>query len=204
MPSKPHVLTLRIELAHIRPPIWRRIEIPATATFWDLHVAIQDAVGWDDSHLHVFRIADPIPRARAEIGIPDPEAESWRHPVMPGWKVRVTAYLTQAGSRARYEYDFGDGWDHEVLLEKVGPRKPRTKYPRCLDGARACPPEDCGGPPGYAELLRVIANPRDPEHRAMLDWLGGDFDPEEFAAGEVSFSDPRERWEEMFGRSDEE
>lgn len=156
-------------------------------------------MGWDDTHLHVFRITDRVTRAKADIGLPDEEASPGTSPVLPGWKVPVMAYLTQPGSRARYEYDFGDGWEHAVVLERVSPGKPKATYPRCVDGARACPPEDSGGPPGYEALLRVLADPRDPEHHEMLEWLGGDFDPEEFAAEEVSFSDPQARWEEVFG-----
>lgn len=178
--------------------IWRRIEVPASYTFWDLHVAIQDAMGWLDYHLHVFRIRDSLTRAEAEIGIPDPEPFDGAPDCLPGWNVRVTAYLSEVGQRARYDYDFGDGWEHDLVLERVSPRQAKTKYPRCLAGARACPPEDCGGPEGYLQLLETIANPDDPEHESMLEWLGGPFDAGAFDAREVQFDNPKERWQIAF------
>src|SRR5262249_38134478 len=95
-------------------------------------------------------------------------------------------YTGRKRPRIGYEYDFGDGWRHEVRLEKALEPEPKVKYPRCIDGARACPPEDCVGPWGYADLLEALADPRHPEHRDMREWVGGRFDPEKFSADKVN------------------
>jgi hypothetical protein len=176
-------------MQEVSPAIWRRIEVPAGYTFWDLHVAIQDAMGWTDSHLHAFRIltgdGDPL-----EIGLPDPHGE---FDVVAGWTRKLTQHFKTPGDRADYEYDFGDGWQHEILLEEIVAAGPDATYPRCLDGARRCPPEDCGGPYGYAEFLKAVENKRHPGHREMLEWCGGAFDPEVFDPAAVHFDDPQER-----------
>ena len=112
-------------------------------------------------------------------------------------KTRPAVYL--AGMRAQYEYDFGDGWEHDVELEAVGLRVPSAKYPRCLAGERACPPEDCGGPPGYERLLEILANPAHEEYDEMLEWVGGQFDANAFAAERVRFDNPKVRWRKAFG-----
>jgi len=198
MNARQQILQFKVQLRDIKPAIWRRIEVPASYTFWDLHVAIQDAMGWLDSHLHAFRIRDPSTRAEAAIGIPDPEPFEGAPDFLPGWRIPVTAYLAVVGQRARYDYDFGDGWEHDLVLEQISSRQAKTKYPRCVAGARACPPEDCGGPGGYAQLLATIANPADPEHESMLEWLGGPFDAEVFDAREVQFDNPKKRWKIAF------
>ena len=190
-------LQFKISLRGIDPPIWRRIRVPAHYTFWDLHVAIQDAMGWTDTHLHVFRIPPPLPGEPAEIGIPDEDFED-SSPCMPGWEVLVTAYLNEPGSRADYEYDFGDGWEHEVLLEEIVETLPGQAYPQCLDGARACPPEDCGGVGGYEDLLNTLRNPSHEEYESTLEWLGGDYDPDAFDPAGVQFDDPSLRWKLAF------
>ncbi|NOT09960.1 MAG: plasmid pRiA4b ORF-3 family protein [Gemmatimonadales bacterium] len=198
MNARQQILTFKVQLRDIKPAIWRRIEVPASYTFWDLHVAIQDAMGWLDSHLHAFQVRDPRTRAEATIGIPDPDPFEGAPDFLPGWRVHVTAYLAEVGQRARYDYDFGDGWEHDLLLEQIGMRQAKAKYPRCVAGARACPPEDCGGPGGYAQLLKTIANPADPEHQSMLKWLGGPFAANAFDAHEVHFDNPKKRRQVAF------
>lgn len=187
------VLQLKIVLRDIQPAIWRRIEVPADYNFWELHVAIQDAMGWLDTHLHVFRIALRDGK-RIEIGIPDPDTPT----IGPGWALPVF-WLFPLGSTIEYLYDFGDGWEHEITLEAIGPRAKGVKYPRCVDGARVCPPEDCGGPGGYQNVLEVLAKPGGPEYAEMLEWLGGRFDPESFNPKRVRFDNPKERFELAFG-----
>jgi hypothetical protein len=191
-------MQLRITLAEVKPAVWRRIVIPANYTFWDLHVAIQDAMGWLDCHLHLFRLRDPVIGRPVEIGIPNEYAFEDDPESLAGWEVRVAAYLCRVGARAHYEYDFGDGWVHEVKLEAFGPRQKGVKYPQCIGGKRACPPEDCGGPWGYAELLETIANPADSEYESTLEWLGGAFDPAAFDPAQVRFANPRRRWRRAF------
>jgi hypothetical protein len=198
MKQPQQILRVKVQLRDVRPAIWRRIEVPASYAFWDLHVAIQDAMGWFDSHLHVFRVDNPQTGELDEIGIPDPDGFEDDPIVLEGWEIPVARYLQKSGDRAEYEYDLGDGWEHEVLLETATSRQPKTKYPRCLAGARACPPEDCGGPSGYAELLKTIADPSHPERENLQAWLGEPFEPEAFDCREVHFDNPKKRWKIAF------
>ncbi|MFQ5512739.1 MAG: plasmid pRiA4b ORF-3 family protein [Candidatus Krumholzibacteriia bacterium] len=192
------ILQIRVALVGIDPPIWRLIQIPSSYSFWDLHVAIQDAMGWTDSHLHVFRVPDPRTGTVVEIGIPVEGLENER-PLRPGWDVCVRDYLFEASPLVTYEYDFGDSWIHAIQVELELRHAADRAHPVCVAGGRKCPPEDCGGIPGYEEFLRVIADATDPEHQSMLEWAGGSFDPEAFDPSEVSFDDPRERWRLAFG-----
>ena len=183
----------KITLLDIDPPIWRRIQVSDRYTLFDLHVAIQSAMGWNDRHLHMFRF-DSIGGRIIEVGIPDEFSPSR----IPGWAVDASTFFREPGDRAKYEYDFGDGWVHEVVLEEIVPREPKTKYPRCIAGARACPPEDCGGVPGYENLLRVLADVHDPEHQDMILWLARPFDPDAFDPAAVRFGNPNlrlKRWQ---------
>ncbi len=185
-----YVYQFKITLKGIKPPIWRRIQVPETYSFWDLHVAIQDAMGWTDTHLHVFEIRDPETGTITEIGIPDDDFEFEK--ILPGWKQKISDWFP-IQNIANYIYDFGDGWQHEVKLEMVLPRNKDIKYPVCLAGKRACPPEDCGGVWGYSELLKAIKDPSHKRHEELLEWVGGFFDPEHFNPEEVVFDDPVKR-----------
>jgi len=187
------VFQLKIELLGIEPAIWRRIQVPDSYNFWDLHVAIQDAMGWSDYHLHSFNIVG----SSVTIGIPDPNGED-PPDFRPGWEVKLGEFFSHFSPLGLYEYDFGDSWMHEVRFEDVYEAKPGVAYPRCLDGARHCPPEDCGGVSGYEDFLRAIADPSDPEHDMYLQWISGAFDPEEFDPAKVNFDDPAERWRLSF------
>lgn len=188
----------KVTLQGIKPEVWRRILVPATYSFWDLHVAIQDAMGWVDYHLHLFRVPHPDTGQTSHIGIPDDDPFDDEEVFLPGWEISVAEYFRTPGDRADYEYDFGDSWEHEVVLEEVAPRVPKTKYPVCLDGARACPPEDCGGVPGYGRMLEVLGDPDDEEHEELLQWVGGAYDPTVFDAKKVRFDDPKVRWRRAF------
>jgi hypothetical protein len=189
-----------IVLTGTDPLVWRRIQVPGTYSFWDLHVAIQDAMGWLDYHLHEFRLLGPEEKRVISIGIPDDELPDER-PVVAGWDVPVSAYFTERAWHALpvlYAYDFGDDWQHVLVHEGMEQAQPSLKYPRCLAGARRCPPEDCGGVHGYVEFLEIIANPRHPEHASMMEWSGGDYDPAAFNPADVVFEDPRKRWKMAF------
>ncbi len=191
-----------IVLSRVDPLVWRRILVPRSYSFWDLHVAIQDAMGWEDRHLHEFRLFDDQTKKLMSIGIPD-DMSSPDRPVLPGWTVPLSRYVEARewhGVPMLYAYDFGDDWEHVVIYEGTQPARRSLKYPRCLSGARRCPPEDCGGPRGYAELVKAVANPRHREHAAMIDWVGGNFDPDIFDSRRVVFDDPKKRWTEAFGR----
>ena len=139
----------KVTLMGIDPAVWRRIVVPADYSFWDLHVAIQDSMGWLDCHLHAFRLRNPDTGEAVEIGIPDDDPFDGQPQPLIGWDTPLVAYFRLPGDRADYEYDFGDGWEHEVLLEHITSRLPSGQYPVCLEGARACPPEDSGGVHGY-------------------------------------------------------
>ena len=214
---------LRIELRGIRPKIWRRIEVPSAYTFWDLHSAIQDAMGWYDSHLHEFRVG---PRRETIIGTEEDEANDGlggggrlgglSNPLLEHlrkhfgleaaaaeemlsenrrlleWETPIADHLAKKGDRAVYAYDFGDDWIHDVSVVAITPRAAGTAYPRCVDGRRACPPEDCGGPWRYADFLAALADPNHEEHEEQRSWVGAHFDPERFNKA-VYFQDPQER-----------
>jgi hypothetical protein len=183
----------KVTLLGIEPGIWRRIVVPATYSFWDLHVAIQDSMGWLDCHLHAFRLRNPETKESDEIGIPDDDPFEGDEPMLPGWDVPLARYFQEAGDRADYEYDFGDGWEHEVILEDMVARTPKAKYPVCVAGEGACPPEDCGGVPGYEELLQVLRDPSHEEHKSTREWVGGHYDPVAFDPKAVHFDDPKKR-----------
>jgi len=199
------VYQFKISLEGISPTIWRRILVPEKYSFWDLHVAIQDAMGWMDCHLHEFKIKGEIAGAVARIGIPDEEDLETGREVLPGWEVPVSAYLTDIGMVAKYWYDFGDDWMHEVVFEGVLLREKGKKYPKCIGGERACPPEDCGGIPGYYNLLEVLKDKKHEEYENMVSWLKGHYknyhpyDPGHFEPGKVKFMNPEKRWEIAFG-----
>jgi len=149
-------------------------------------------MGWLDCHLHHFEIINPSTGMQEEIGVPDEDFE-WNRPILPGWKWKIADYFSMSNTKSGYIYDYGDNWEHTVKLEKILPRQEDIKYPICIGGKRACPPEDCGGPWGYEEFLAAIANPGHKEHEDFLDWVGGEFNPEHFDIKEVEFSNPNIR-----------
>jgi hypothetical protein len=187
-----NVYEFKITLKKIKPTIWRRIQVPENYSFWDLHVAIQDAMGWADCHLHQFEVLDPQICEKVFVGVPH-EDDFGIDEIIPGNKTKISKYFLFPKNKALYEYDFGDGWEHEIVLEKILPAESGIKYPRCISGKRTCPPEDCGGPWGYEELLETIKNPDDPEYIERMEWLGGDFNPEKFDPKNVYFEDPKKR-----------
>jgi hypothetical protein len=189
-----------VTLADTDPIVWRRIEVPEGYSFWDLHVAIQDAMGWQDYHLHEFTVVHPERETLERIGIPDDEFADER-PLLAGWEVPITGYLRESMPPMLYTYDFGDDWRHVVLYEGTSSPEDTLQYPRCTGGARRCPPEDCGGPHGYREFLAAVTDRRHPEHRNQLRWAGGSFDADSFDAVAVRFDDPAVRWKRAFGGS---
>ncbi len=196
------VFRFRVMLQEVQPPIWRLIEVPDCYSCWDLHVAITDAFGWLDYHLHEFQIKHPKTGKPLRLGSPDEEGFDDQPPVKPDWQKKLSSLFTLANRTATHLYDFGDGWEHHVELEAIQPREESVTYPRCVAGERAGPPEDCGGVPGYDRLLKIIGNPRHKERREMLAWLGKmkgpKFDPEAFDPVGVQFDDPGQRWKIAF------
>ncbi len=156
-------------------------------------------MGWSDYHLHEFEIVNPSTGLKENIGIPAPDDEAFGREVLSGRKQKIADYFSMENRTADYVYDFGDTWEHKIQLEKILPREKGVDYPICIKGKRACPPEDCGGIWGYAELLEIIKNPNHEEYEEMLEWLGGEFDAEHFEVEEVSFDDPDKRRKFAFG-----
>jgi len=197
---KPSALTyqFKITLREITPAIWRRIVVRADSSFWDLHVAIQDSMGWLDYHLHLFHVTAPNTKRIDLIGVPDDDAMDGDEPHLPGWTISLANYFQEPGDRALYEYDFGDGWEHDILLESVALRTRGLRLPICLDGERACPPEDCGGVPGYENLLKILVDPDHDEHDTTVQWLGRVYKPDEFDPKMIRFENPKKRFEIAF------
>lgn len=180
MTAREPVLQLKVSLVGAsKPPVWRRLLVPATVHLDRLHGVIQAAMGWDDYHLHAFTAGG------VDYGPPDAELDFRDEGSTPLKKV-----IGDVGQRMRYTYDFGDNWEHDIVVEKVLAAEPGRRYPVCLAGKGRCPPEDCGGVWGYAELRETLADPGHDEHQDMLEWLGletaAEFDPEAFDCEDVS------------------
>ena len=186
-------LQFLIVLLDVDPLVWRRIRVPSHYSFWDLHVAIQDAMDWLDYHLHEFKLNSPATGEQVIIGMPDDEDPRGIE-ILPDYAVPISEYFIPNNEMALYTYDFGDGWRHLIAYEDRLRPAEGVHYPQCVSGAMRCPPEDCGGPGGYVLFLDAIRNPDHEEHETYLTWIGGSFDPEDFDPGQVVFHDPEERW----------
>ncbi len=184
MVSKKHaerIYQLKITLVGSKPPIWRRMLVADNIPLRRLHWVLQVGMGWTNSHMHQFVIGDTIFGSKNENDFYDfgPKLEDENN-------CRLSQLLHQKGDWLRYEYDFGDGWVHRVLLEKVLPNTPRTEVPKSVTGKRACPPEDCGGIYGYEHLVEALYDESHPEHSDIVEWMGEEFDPEFFDSGAVN------------------
>lgn len=179
LPGEP-VLQVRITLLDVNdPPVWRRVLVPATFTLDRVHLVIQAAMGWQNYHMHAFRAGE------CSYG-PDPEGMLGH---LEEAKVRL-ADLVGVGDRIDYEYDFGDSWEHELLVETRTGAEASQTYPACTAGEGACPPEDSGGFPGYQRLKEILADPSSEEYEEMRTWAEsqtcGEFDPASFDLAEAS------------------
>lgn len=202
---------LRITLNGSKPPIWRRVAVRSDITLGELHEVIQIAMGWTDSHLHQFVLRDkslkPYPQEmarRLQQDAWDPtlldrmegrrvfvtKVTPWGEPTeMDGEDERAVTLAEvcpKVKSKLIYEYDFGDGWEHTIEVQKIAEPEAGAAYPVCLEGKKACPPEDCGGVWGYYELLKAVADPDHEDHEDMVEWLGEEFDPEALDLEEVN------------------
>ncbi len=203
----------KVSLKDINPPVWRRIRISGDATMWELATAIIEAMGWVGYHLHGFRFYDGKFGKMVSIGLPN----EWEESLRQKERKMIDEYVAQWFSlekrtRAIHDYDYGDGWEHAVVLEDIQPKEEGILYPQCMKGKRACPPEDCGGIGGYEWLIDVIQRgPKNAEERDMIEWykeMTGR-EPDEqliweevdvFHPEEVTFSDredAEEGWDEM-------
>ena len=174
LPLSLSVCQLKITLKYTTPPVWRRVQVTGDITLGDLHYVVQTVMGWEDDHLHAFRVGRieyaPVEgdRAVTETGASDE------------WEAQVGAVLPAVGRKLLYTYDFGDTWNHEIVRERVVAGEEGRRYPVCLAGARACPPEDCGGVYGYENLVAALADPTDPDYEYWRERVGDDYDPEAF------------------------
>jgi hypothetical protein len=175
------IYRIKVTLLGTRPPIWRRLLVPADLTLEDLHHILQTAMGWQNCHMHDFQIGQKT------FGQPDPDEGFMDMPTTANeGAARLFRVLGKAGAKAVYNYDFGDGWEHGITVEKVLAPEPGRVYPVCVDGKRHCPPEDCGGVYGFYDLLETIGDPKHEQYAETIDWLGDDFDPEAFSLDEVN------------------
>jgi pRiA4b ORF-3-like protein len=165
------IYQLKVTLIGIKPAIWRRFQVKKETTLLKLHDILQIVMGWDDAHLHEFRIGG------LRFGEPVPEED---YDVIDERGVKLSQIAPSDPITFEYVYDFGDGWEHEVSIESGVDKKTGVRYPACIEGARACPPEDVGSIPGYEQFLKAMRNKRHPEHKEMLAWIGGHFYPEAF------------------------
>jgi Plasmid pRiA4b ORF-3-like protein len=167
------IYQIKVTLNDSKPPIWRRLLVADTITLTKLHDILQIAMGWENYHLHMFMIGeqiygDPEDDETGDLGTKDEK------------RYRLNQIVSREGFKFRYEYDFGDSWDHTLLVEKIRPAEKGVRYPVCIAGKRACPPEDVGGVWGYAEMLESLSDPESERHNEYIEWLGEDFYPEEF------------------------
>lgn len=178
--TKPvEICQIKVTLRDSHPPIWRRIQVRSDTTLAKLHRILQRVMGWEDAHLHQFVIREE------RYGVPDEEDVGPRK-TRDERKYKLSDVVLGERSQFRYDYDFGDNWQHVLLVEKTFPPEEGVRYSVCLAGTRACPPEDVGGLSGYENFLEAINNPDHPEHDEYLEWIGGEFDPEAFDIDEVN------------------
>lgn len=171
--TNPKIYQFKVTLRHIEPPIWRRFQVEDNMTFEDLHYVIQIVMGWEMSHLYAFNINKQTitdSDSLMEMGEDGLEAE----------ETELNELIKKEKTTFRYTYDFGDDWQHELVLEKILAPDPAMTYPVCLEGARACPPEDCGGLPGYMEILETLKKPKSKAYKELMEWLDDEYDPELF------------------------
>lgn len=165
------IYQIKIVLREVKPPVWRRLLVSSDTNLYELHKIFQLAMGWSNGHLHNFIIE------KKDYSIPS--EDDWK-PVLDEREFTLSDVAEEEGKRFLYEYDFGDDWGHDVLVEKILPVETDGVYPRCTGGKRACPPEDVGGSWGYERFLQAVKDPEHEEHESWKEWVGRDFDPEEF------------------------
>jgi hypothetical protein len=179
--SASDIYQIKVTLLGTKPPIWRRLLIPADLTLAQLHNVLQIAMGWEDEHMHEFRVG------QRRFGQPEPADPFMRMPRTESERTaRLSAVLGRMGAKMIYAYDFGDSWEHSIVLEKRLAVDPNATYPLCIDGELACPPEDCGGIPGFYDLLDALDDPNHERHEEISDWIGDEFDPQAFSADSVN------------------
>lgn len=194
--SSGQVYQFKVTLQGVKPPIWRRLVLPPDSTFWELHIAIQDSFGWTDTHLHQFFIGSPAERNARRIAIPHPDDDMYTDLKEPYDEsiTKLAAVFSDKVQKISYEYDFGDGWIHEIMLEKTLPLNLDEAYPQVIAGKRACPWEDSGGPWGYQEKLEILQDKNHALYTEIVKWVGieniNELDLEYFDPEAVVFRNP--------------
>ncbi len=171
------IYQLKVTPREVRSPVWRRFQVRSDMTLEQLHWALQLIIGWTNAHLHQFRVAGAASGRTRSSQLVNSQDER---------KVALAEVLRKPKDRIVYEYDFGDGWKHELELEEVAVLPPKGKFPWLLSGKRACPPEDVGGPWGYANFLEALVDPKHPDHEDLVEWCGDSFDPEAFDVNAIN------------------
>ena len=175
------IYQLKITLKGCHPTTWRRVLVRADSTLKQLHWIIQFSMGWLNSHLHSFNIhAIEYGERISEWGFDDDQLRDEE-------TVKLNKIISKKGFKFSYLYDFGDSWEHEILVEDLLEANPEIDYPICIEGKHHCPPEDCGGVWGFQDFLNAIQDPNHPEHEEMLEWVGGVFDPEDAELDEANY-----------------
>jgi Plasmid pRiA4b ORF-3-like protein len=170
------IARLRIELLHLEPRIWRSVEVSLTTNLRSLHEIVQAVMPWENYHLYQFLVGGRV------YGEPVPEDAIWGHKVYQAKGMRLGTLIDRGVTEFLYTYDFGDDWQHRVLIEHVVAADPDTDYPLFIAGERTAPPEDVGGPSGFMDFIEAIANRRHAQHKDILRWYGGPFNPVDFGA----------------------
>ncbi len=172
---------IQIALKGFSPKIWRRILVPSDLLLSDFHKVIQTTMGWTNSHLHQFI------KNRTFYAKRMPDDYTWEEMDNVDYKkIKISDLLKKEKEKIIYEYDFGDSWEHEIIVEKILPFDEKNKYPVCLTGKNNCPPEDCGGVWGYSDLLEILKHPDNEEYEEYLEWTGEDFDPKYFDKDKIN------------------
>ncbi|MCW3124835.1 MAG: Plasmid pRiA4b ORF-3-like protein [Bacteroidetes bacterium] len=171
------IFQFKVTLRNVKPVIWRRFLVKDDITFWDLHYTIQIVMGWENCHLHQFakgrdRYIGDLVQMEGEVEDED--------------EILVKTIFDKPGTTIRYDYDFGDGWEHDIVLEKILEVDPGLYYPRCIKGKSNCPPEDSGGPYGFMNMMEILASGKGRQKKEILEWLGDDYDPAKFNLQEVN------------------
>lgn len=175
---------LKITLRRVRPPVWRRIEVASDTTLGELSPMLEGVMGWYGGHLHAFDVDG------TDFGPPDPD---WGTDDLDENKYRLGAVLATVGGKMGWDYDFGDGWEHTVLVEAITPTDPQLEYPRCITGKGSCPPDDCGGPSAYSAIVEALRDPDYPDREDLLSMVPPGFNPGAFNLhdAEAALSAPR-------------
>ncbi len=184
---------LKVSLTTVKPPVWRRIEVASDVTLSELSDLLEAAMGWLGGHLHSFDVDGvTYERPAPDEGLYPGARDESEH--------QLSDAFTEVGAKMRWDYDFGDGWRHTIELEAIEAVDPAIKYPRCTAGRRACPPDDCGGPSGFADLIDAIADPTHPRHGELTEWLPPGYDPAYFDPDEATddMQAPRPLTDEWF------